>query len=196
VVLQRGVTVFINLLISSCLWRALPVNRLHKTHLDAPRENKIIHCKMQSPIPVSARSEAWVYSPSLAGIAGSNTAGGWMFVSCECRMLSGVGLCVGLITRPEDPTECDVSECNHAISLSCTSCYFFIFFYRSSWQTAGSVSKANRLHGLDGWRIGVWFQTREEIFLLPTASRLTLAYLTFRGPCIVIYSCNKTNEMH
>jgi hypothetical protein len=25
-----------------------------------------------------------------------------MFISCECRLLSGRGLCVGLITRPEE----------------------------------------------------------------------------------------------
>jgi hypothetical protein len=28
--------------------------------------------------------------------------GAWMFVSCECCVLSGRGLCVGLIPRPED----------------------------------------------------------------------------------------------
>jgi len=27
----------------------------------------------------------------------------WMFVYCECCMLSGRGLCDGLITRPEEP---------------------------------------------------------------------------------------------
>ena len=26
----------------------------------------------------------------------------WMFVSCECIVLSGRGLCVGLITRPQE----------------------------------------------------------------------------------------------
>jgi hypothetical protein len=31
-------------------------------------------------------------------------------VSCECCVLSGRLLCVELITRPEDPTDCDVSE--------------------------------------------------------------------------------------
>ena len=38
---------------------------------------------------------------SLAGIAGSNLDGG-MAVSCECWVLSGRGLSVGLITRPEE----------------------------------------------------------------------------------------------
>ena len=28
--------------------------------------------------------------------------GAWMFVSCECRVLSGRGLCGGLITGPEE----------------------------------------------------------------------------------------------
>ena len=47
-----------------------------------------------------------------------------MFVSCECRVLSGVGLCVGLITRPEDPTECGVSEYHHGLVLHVTFSYF------------------------------------------------------------------------
>jgi hypothetical protein len=40
--------------------------------------------------------------------------GAWMFISCECCVMSGRGLCVGLITRPEESyracrvlTECD-----------------------------------------------------------------------------------------
>ena len=51
---------------------------------------------------MAAQSEAWVYGRSLAGIAGLNPAGGWMFVSCECCVLSGGGLCVGLITRSKE----------------------------------------------------------------------------------------------
>ena len=53
------------------------------------------------PLPVAARSKVWVYSRSLAGNMGSNPVGG-MDVSCECCVLSGRGLCVGLITRPEE----------------------------------------------------------------------------------------------
>jgi hypothetical protein len=52
-------------------------------------------------VPVAARSKAWLCGRSLAGIVGSNTLGTWMFVSCECCVLSGRGLCDGLITRPE-----------------------------------------------------------------------------------------------
>ena len=51
------------------------------------------------PVPVAAPSKASVYGNSPAEIAGSNV---WMFVCCECCVLSGRGLCDGLITRPEE----------------------------------------------------------------------------------------------
>ena len=53
-------------------------------------------------IPVAARYEAWVCGRSLAGIVGSNPTGAWISVSCDCGVLSGRGLRVGLITRPEE----------------------------------------------------------------------------------------------
>jgi hypothetical protein len=54
------------------------------------------------PITVVARSQVLVCSRSLAGIAGSNPAGG-MDVSCECCVLSKLELsALGLITRPEE----------------------------------------------------------------------------------------------
>jgi hypothetical protein len=70
------------------------------------------------PIPVSAGSEAWICCRSLPGIAGSNPAGGkdvcllWVFV------LSGRGLCIGLIIRPEESYRvwC-VSECDREASI-------------------------------------------------------------------------------
>ena len=54
------------------------------------------------PIPMAARSKAWVCGLSLAGIAGSIPTGAWMFVGCECCVLSGRGLCDELITCPEE----------------------------------------------------------------------------------------------
>ena len=39
---------------------------------------------------------------SPAEILGSNPTGAWIFVYCECRVLSGRGLCDELITRPEE----------------------------------------------------------------------------------------------
>jgi len=41
------------------------------------------------PVPVAARSKAWICGHTLAGIAGSNPAGARMSVSCACRVLSG-----------------------------------------------------------------------------------------------------------
>jgi len=34
-----------------------------------------------------------------------------MFFCCECCVLSDRGLCNGLITRPEGPTDCGASLC-------------------------------------------------------------------------------------
>jgi hypothetical protein len=65
------------------------------------------------PIPVATWSKAWVCSHLLASIVGSNPTGAWLSVSCECCVLSGRGLCVGLITRAEESyrvwclTKCD-----------------------------------------------------------------------------------------
>jgi len=50
-------------------------------------------------------SKAQVYGRSPAGIVDSNPAG-CLDVCCECCVLSGRGLCVGLITRPEESTDC------------------------------------------------------------------------------------------
>ena len=46
------------------------------------------------------RSGVWDCGRALAGIVGSNLAGG-MDVCFKCCVLSGRGLCDGLITRPE-----------------------------------------------------------------------------------------------
>ena len=54
------------------------------------------------PVPVAAQSKAQVCSRSPAEIVGSNPTGAWMFVCCECCVLSGRGLCDKLITRPEE----------------------------------------------------------------------------------------------
>jgi hypothetical protein len=72
-----------------------PVDLFH------PYKTQISVVNESTPIPVPARSRAWVCGCSLAAIVGSNPAGG-MDVSCKCCMLSGRGLCVGLITLPEE----------------------------------------------------------------------------------------------
>ena len=48
-----------------------------------------------------ARSKAWVYGRSLAGIVGSNPTDD-MVVCVECYVLSARGLCDGLITLTEE----------------------------------------------------------------------------------------------
>ena len=53
------------------------------------------------PVPVAARCKVWVCRRSPAEIVGSNFTGG-MDICCERRVLSGRGLCVELITRPEE----------------------------------------------------------------------------------------------
>ena len=55
----------------------------------------------QTPVPVAARSKAWVCGLSSAEIVGSNPTDG-MNVCRECCVLSGRGLNDGLITRPEE----------------------------------------------------------------------------------------------
>jgi len=59
----------------------------------------ITFCRFQWPRVLRCRSAAarllilWVRIPP----------GSWMSVCCECCVLSGRGLCDGLITRPEEP---------------------------------------------------------------------------------------------
>ena len=58
---------------------------------------KLTASQSQWPRGLRRRSEAarlkrlWVRVPTVT----------WMYVCCECCVLSGRGLCVGLITRPE-----------------------------------------------------------------------------------------------
>ena len=52
------------------------------------------------PIPLAIRSKAWVCGRWFAGIVGWSPAEG--IVSCGCCVLSGRGLCFGLINRPEE----------------------------------------------------------------------------------------------
>ena len=53
------------------------------------------------PIPVAARSKAWVCGRSIAGVAGSNPAEGIDFrFLCFVACCVGGGLCEELITRP------------------------------------------------------------------------------------------------
>jgi hypothetical protein len=70
-----------------------------------------------SPVPVAARSEAWVCGRALAGIVCSNPTGGMDVCPCTVFVLSGRGLCDGPILRPEKSYRmwC-VSECDQVKS--------------------------------------------------------------------------------
>jgi hypothetical protein len=76
--------------------------------------NSIYHLR---PIPVNARSKAWNCSRPLVRISGSNRAGAFMSVAWEYCVLSGRGLCFGLIIVRMSSTECCVSECDRAASI-------------------------------------------------------------------------------
>ena len=54
------------------------------------------------PVPVATRSKAWVCDRSPEEIVGWNPTGAWIFVCCECCVLSDRGLGDELITRPEE----------------------------------------------------------------------------------------------
>jgi len=54
-----------------------------------------------TPVSMVGRFNMWVCGRSLDGIAGANPAGG-MNVCYECCVLSGRGLCIGLITLRDE----------------------------------------------------------------------------------------------
>jgi hypothetical protein len=74
---------------------------------------------MKLPIPVAARSKAWVWDRALAGIVGSNLIGGMDVFLLWVFMLSGRSLCDGPIPCPEESyrlrcvSECDQVKINN-----------------------------------------------------------------------------------
>ena len=55
--------------------------------------------------------------------------GAWIFVCCECRVLSGRGLCDELITRPEESYRlCYLVVCDLETSRICAP-YIYIYIY-------------------------------------------------------------------
>ena len=70
------------------------------------------------PIPMAARSKAWVCGRSLAGIAGSNPARGHVclsVVSVVCCPVEVSATYRSLVQR--SLTECGVSECDREASV-------------------------------------------------------------------------------
>jgi hypothetical protein len=63
------------------------------------------------PIPVAARSKAWICGYSFAGIIGSNPAGALMFVSCVCFVcLQGKFSATGCLLVQRSSTVCGLSN--------------------------------------------------------------------------------------
>ena len=59
--------------------------------------------RILSPIPVAARAKACESAAArLLGLGVRIPPAAWISVSCECRVLSGRGLCDGPITCPEE----------------------------------------------------------------------------------------------
>ena len=98
-------------------------------------------CRVSLPVPVAARSKALVCGHSPAEIVGSNPTGEtWIFVCCECCVLSGKGLCDELITRPEE-----------SYQLWCVVvCDLETSRMRRPWPALGrsATAKKKKLHGL------------------------------------------------
>ena len=51
---------------------------------------------------MAARPKEWFCGRSIVGIAGSNPSGARMFVCCGYCVVSGRGLCDGLIVHPQE----------------------------------------------------------------------------------------------
>ena len=107
----------------SCIYRApiLVVSRSHTTtqHSRQDSSGRVISSS-QRPLPENTRHSQQTNIRAPGGIrthdisrraacgrspdeiVGSNPTGAWIFVCCECRVLSGRGLCDEVITRPEE----------------------------------------------------------------------------------------------
>ena len=122
-------------------------------------------CRSQWPRGLRRRSAAACLQRSWVRIP----PGAWMFVCCECCVLSGRGFCDELITRPKK-----------SYRMWCVFvCHLETLRMRRSWLALGrsATEKKNRP--------------------LYVSNRLTINFqevnLTFIGPCIVIYFYSKTN---
>ena len=98
----------------------------------APIEEEVtLCCRSQWPRGLRRRSAAarllrsWVRIPP----------GAWIFVCCECRVLSGRGLCDELITRPEESYRlCCAVVCDIETSRMGAPCIYDISRLRVKWN--------------------------------------------------------------
>ena len=79
----------------------------------------LTYIDIESPVPLAARCKAQVCGRSPAEIVSLNPTGAWIFVCCECCVLSCRGLCDKLITCPEESYRlwsvvvCDLGNLNN-----------------------------------------------------------------------------------
>jgi hypothetical protein len=104
-------------------------------------------------VPEAAWSKTWIYSPSSAGIAGSNPAVS-MNVGFECCVFLVRSLCVGLITRPEESYRlwCDFV------------CDLETLWVRRPWSALNFRAKKRIFCGMGERIIGVRFYARVRTF--------------------------------
>jgi hypothetical protein len=83
------------------LYNVIKIRFLNYSYIGAIRNLRSVpeaSCRFQWPCGLRRRSSAARLLRSWVGIP----QGAWIFVCCECCVLSGRGLCDGLITRPEE----------------------------------------------------------------------------------------------
>ena len=75
------------------------VNNMDSVNIKDNRQyNRRVYILCEWPIPVAARSKAWICGGRLMGLWVRIPSEGVEVVSCECCVLSGRGLCDRLIT--------------------------------------------------------------------------------------------------
>jgi hypothetical protein len=81
-----------------CIWRSSSYRAVNSLRLCWKNQPVNIVCRSQWPRGLRRGSSAARLLGSLVRIP----PGAWMSVSCECCVLSGRGLCDGLVPRPEE----------------------------------------------------------------------------------------------
>jgi hypothetical protein len=105
-------------------------------------------------VPVAAQSKAWVFGRSPAEILGSNLAE-VLGVCCDCCVLSGRGLCDGLITRLEE-----------YYRLRCVVCNLETSRMRRQWTALGRSATQKKNASKENLCLGIGFEYVLENFLL------------------------------
>jgi hypothetical protein len=136
----------------------------------------------QRPLPDNTQNSQQTTHPCpLVGFEPTISAGeqpqahrAWIFVCCECRVLSGRGLCNELIICPEESYRlCCVVVCDLETSRICTPYIYEISHLRvkeTEWVCVGRISPSIRANGgiflTQQWALG--FHKIRRIQLLET----------------------------